>query len=259
MVYVVERYLPGLSHSDLLRGLSMLEQKTEAPGVRYLGSTIVLEDEACFCQFEGPSEAAVAEANRNAGLSFDRIVPAVTVTAPERRLPMTVSPSIPTTVEMRPSRFAGIVVLVAALAAAITWALVSYVVNTGSDPVQASTRTPTSSELALAYTNALGAPAGARVVQDGSALDYTNALGAPGRMRVVQVGPPSTRSVRSVMDLTPGDLAGGGLGGYALPRRQGGPTLAEVLASMSPESRRYVTTLMRLTFRQLAGGAAGHP
>lgn len=44
-----------------------------------LGSTIVLGDEACFCQFEGPSEEAVAEANRTAGLSFDRIVPAVTV------------------------------------------------------------------------------------------------------------------------------------------------------------------------------------
>ena len=76
MVYVVERYLPGLSRSDLLQGLSRLEQASE---VRYLGSTIVLGDEACFCQFEGPSEAAVAEANRMAGLSFDRIVPAVTV------------------------------------------------------------------------------------------------------------------------------------------------------------------------------------
>ena len=76
MVYVVERYLPGLSRSDLLHGLSRLERESE---VRYLGSTIVLGDEACFCQFEGPSEAAVAEANRKAGLSFDRIVPAVTV------------------------------------------------------------------------------------------------------------------------------------------------------------------------------------
>jgi hypothetical protein len=84
MVYVVERYLPGLSRSDLLRGLSRLEQLTErheAPAVRYLGSTIVLGDEACFCQFEGPSEAAVAEANRKAGLTFDRIVPAVSVRA----------------------------------------------------------------------------------------------------------------------------------------------------------------------------------
>ncbi|HEY6777756.1 MAG TPA: FAD-binding protein [Thermoleophilaceae bacterium] len=52
-----------------------------------VGFTIVPEDEACFCQFEGPSEAAVAEANRRAGLVFlvfDRIVPAVAV-SPGRR------------------------------------------------------------------------------------------------------------------------------------------------------------------------------
>jgi Nickel responsive protein SCO4226-like len=83
MVYVVERYLPGLSRSDLLHGLSRLEHATrkpsEKPEVRYLGSTIVLGDEACFCQFEAPSEAAVAEANRRAGVPFDRIVPAVQV------------------------------------------------------------------------------------------------------------------------------------------------------------------------------------
>jgi hypothetical protein len=85
MVYIVERYLPGLAQSDLLAGLHRLERRTQQPNdraavVRYLGSTIVLGDEACFCQFEGPSEAAVAEANRRAGLPFDRIVPALTVT-----------------------------------------------------------------------------------------------------------------------------------------------------------------------------------
>ena len=83
MVYVVERYLPGLSRSDILHELTRLERtqvsRYEAGEVRYLGSTIVLGDEACYCHFEGPTEAAVAEANRRAGLPFDRIVPAVTV------------------------------------------------------------------------------------------------------------------------------------------------------------------------------------
>ena len=82
MVYVVERYLPGLVRSDLLRGLSRLEQleQTEAGHtVRYLGSTIVLDDEACYCRFEGPDKATVADVNRRAGLDFDRIVRAVTV------------------------------------------------------------------------------------------------------------------------------------------------------------------------------------
>jgi hypothetical protein len=91
MVYVVERYLPGLSRSNLLHGLSRLERAeglgAERPAVRYLGSTIVLGDEACFCQFEGPSEEAVAEANRKAGLSFNRIVPAVTVRPTKGTIP----------------------------------------------------------------------------------------------------------------------------------------------------------------------------
>ena len=59
MVYVVERYLPGLTRADLLPGLSRLEPvieelRGEGSLVRYLGSTIVLEDEACFCEFEDP-------------------------------------------------------------------------------------------------------------------------------------------------------------------------------------------------------------
>ena len=84
MVYVVERYLPGLSQPELLHSLERLERvaeelRSEGTPVRYLGSTIVPEDEACFCQFEGPSRSSVAEANHRAGLSFDRIVLAVTV------------------------------------------------------------------------------------------------------------------------------------------------------------------------------------
>lgn len=87
MVYVVERYLPGLAQSELVRSLERLRHATEelrreGTAVRYLGSTIVPGDEACFCQFEGPSEAAVAEANRRAGVPFDRIVAAVSVPVP---------------------------------------------------------------------------------------------------------------------------------------------------------------------------------
>ena len=82
-MYLVERYVPGLSRSDLLAALERLRRasagRDEGSSVRYLGSTIVLEDEACFCQFEGPSEAAVAEANRQASAPFDRIVASIAV------------------------------------------------------------------------------------------------------------------------------------------------------------------------------------
>ena len=84
MVYLVERYLPGLAHDDLLASLERLrvateELRQEGASVRYLGSTIVPTDEACFCQFEGPSEEAIADVNRKAGMPFDRIVAAVAV------------------------------------------------------------------------------------------------------------------------------------------------------------------------------------
>ena len=85
MVYVVERYLPGVPRAELERDLERLEQATRGTPVRYLGSTIVPDDEACFCQFEAPSEQAVADANRLAGLSFDRIVPAVAVSGAASR------------------------------------------------------------------------------------------------------------------------------------------------------------------------------
>ena len=88
MVYVVERYLPGLDQRRLLRMLGDLEQVTaelraEGTDVRYIGSTIVPDDEACFCQFEGASEADVAEANERAGVPFARIVAAITVPGPD--------------------------------------------------------------------------------------------------------------------------------------------------------------------------------
>ena len=131
MVYVVERYLPGPWSADLLPGLArlspVLEELESGPSVvRYLGSTIVLGDEACFCQFEGPSETAVAEVNSKAGLPFDRIVPAVLVQTNQRSSEMSVSTSIQGTARRgRTHRLVAIVAILAVLAALATWAIVS--------------------------------------------------------------------------------------------------------------------------------------
>jgi Protein of unknown function (DUF4242) len=162
MVYVVERYLPGLSRSDLLRGLSRLERgmeevQGEAPAVHYLGSTIVLGDEACFCQFEGPSEEAVAEANRKAGLSFNRIVPAV-IARPVKGEPMIVSTSIPATIQIRRRRLLGLIVAVALVAAGITWALLTVAVDTGSGSVQTSAASVRSSLTPVQQATVYGGP-----------------------------------------------------------------------------------------------------
>ena len=70
---------------------------------------------------------------------------------------------------------------------------------------------------------------------------------------------PHLTHTPSLMSLTPGEIAGGALGGYALPTVRDGTTLESVLASMSPQTRRYTERLMSLSFAQLAAGAGGHP
>ena len=141
MVYVVERYLPGLCRADLLPGLSKLEPVIEelwgeGSVVSYLGSTIVLGDEACFCQFDGPSEAAVAEANRRAGLPFDRIVPALLVDSHQRRSDMSVSTSIPQTARL--GRFTRLVIVaaVAAVIVVVAWAIATSAAGPSSRPTK---------------------------------------------------------------------------------------------------------------------------
>lgn len=80
--YLVERYLPGVSEDELRSALHRLPQAAAGTEVRYIGSTILMEDEACLCHFEAPSAAAVAEVNGRAGITVDRIVAALLVVPP---------------------------------------------------------------------------------------------------------------------------------------------------------------------------------
>jgi hypothetical protein len=80
--YLVERFLPGdpaarlAAVGDRARGFA--EQLwSEGIQVRYLGSTMVPQDQTCFCLFEGPSAEAVREVNTRAGLAFERILEAL--------------------------------------------------------------------------------------------------------------------------------------------------------------------------------------
>jgi hypothetical protein len=150
MVYVVERYLPGLSRADLLPRLSRLEPvidelRGEGSLVRYLGSTIVLEDEACFCEFESRSETAVAEANRRADLPFDRIVPAVLVQPTHRSAEMSVSTSIPKPAGLRQSpHLAAIAAVISVIALSATAGITTRAIESGARPARASVPTQTS-------------------------------------------------------------------------------------------------------------------
>ena len=218
MVYVVERYLPGLSRSDLLRRLSRLEQTTERGEheVRYLGSTIVLADEACYCQFEGPTEAAVAEANRKAGLPFDRIVPAVNVDSHERRSPVHVSTPIQAPVQLGRVRLLGLVAAVAAAVAIGIWAILAYAVGSGSETGMsrqdrqyvASIVSLSPAQLAAAFGTGSTDDAYVRAIVSLTPVQLIEAFGTDTRAAaaLASLTPTERLHVESIMALTPGQL-----------------------------------------------------
>jgi Nickel responsive protein SCO4226-like len=248
MVFVVERYLPGLSHSELLRGLANLERGQERHGeameVRYLGSTVVLKDEACFCQFEGPTEAAVAEANRKAGLPFDRIVSAVTV-RPERRTTMNVSATIPATVQIRRSRLLGLIGGVAAVAAAVTWAVLAFGVDSGSSKGQASAQ-PQPTEYSLPIPSTIVTqPAGEPVYLLPIPSTIVTQPTAASQLTESQL-----RYVRGITSLSPLERAAA----------FGGPSAVLDALQLDRDGRRYVegiSSLSRLERAAAFGGPGG--
>lgn len=85
--FLVERFLSGNPEAKLsvvadLASAAAAAMREEGTPIWYLGSTLVPEDELCYCLFEGPSAEAVAETNRRAGLTYERILEALWVQEP---------------------------------------------------------------------------------------------------------------------------------------------------------------------------------
>ncbi len=83
-LYLVERYWPGVTEPELRNavakiGLALSEMARRGVPVRYLRSTLVPGEESVLCLFEGSSADDVAEANRRAGVRFDRVSPVIDV------------------------------------------------------------------------------------------------------------------------------------------------------------------------------------
>ena len=83
--FMVERHLGGISMDDLggaqeaaiAKGKEMTAAGTP---VRYLRSTFAPEDGRCMCLFEAEKSDDVQRLNDEAGLPYDRIVPAMDLT-----------------------------------------------------------------------------------------------------------------------------------------------------------------------------------
>jgi Protein of unknown function (DUF4242) len=84
-VYMVERDLKGIS----MEGLSgaqkaainkAAEMSSKGTDIKYLRSTFAPEDGRCMCLFDAQSDADVKRLNDDAGLPYQRIVPALDLT-----------------------------------------------------------------------------------------------------------------------------------------------------------------------------------
>ena len=80
--FLVEHYRPGITVEEFREAASRMRQVSEAMAtspspIRFLHSTLIPEDETAFCVFHASSQAAVEEAYRHAGVSFERIVDAM--------------------------------------------------------------------------------------------------------------------------------------------------------------------------------------
>jgi hypothetical protein len=80
--YLVEAYVPRSHASDASAAgrdarKAAEELAREGTPVRYVRTTFLPEDETCFHVFEAPSEGAVSEVCRRAGIGSGRIVPAM--------------------------------------------------------------------------------------------------------------------------------------------------------------------------------------
>jgi hypothetical protein len=151
---------------------------------------------------------------------------------------MSVSASIPATVQIRRGHLLGLIGAVAALAACSTWVVTELAFDNGSSGAVSSPADVSSSQRVPATFTATR-----KQIEGLSTM-------------ALQTGSHAV----PVMSMTPAQLAGVGLGtGYQLPNAQSSPTAADILASMSPETRRYTESIMNLTFQQLAAGAAGQP
>ena len=171
---------------------------------------------------------------------------------------MSVSASIPATVQIRRSHLLGLIGVAAALAACVTWVVTAVAFDTGtSGAVSRSTSASASQRVPATFTMTRKQIEGLSTMAPQTATFTMTRKQIEGLSTMAQ---QTASHADPLLSMTPAQLAGVGLGtGYQLPNAQSSPTSADVMASMSPETRRYTESIMNLTFEQLAAGAAGQP
>ena len=81
--FIVERYWPGVTESDV-RQVAAALQAASGADIRYLGSILMPGDEVVLFRFDAISALRVAASGERAGLRCDRVVPAVFLDPPDQ-------------------------------------------------------------------------------------------------------------------------------------------------------------------------------
>jgi hypothetical protein len=84
-VFMVERDLKGIAMDDLAAAQKAAigkasEMRQNGSDIRYVRTTFAPEDGRCMCLFEAGSEDEVKRLNDEAGLPYNRVVPALDLT-----------------------------------------------------------------------------------------------------------------------------------------------------------------------------------
>ena len=83
-VFLVERYVPGLTRDEVTALAARLERgarriRRNGMPVAWVGSAALLAEETTFCLFRAPSRDAVLAVNELASAPFERIIEVVYV------------------------------------------------------------------------------------------------------------------------------------------------------------------------------------
>lgn len=84
-VFMVERDLKGIAMEDLAAAQKAAigkaeDMRTGGSNIRYIRTTFAPEDGRCMCLFEAESESDVRRLNDQAGLPYNKVVPAMDLT-----------------------------------------------------------------------------------------------------------------------------------------------------------------------------------
>lgn len=84
-VFMVERDLKGIAMEDLAAAQKAAigkaaQMRDGGSAIRYIRTTFAPEDGRCMCLFEAGSDSEVRRLNDEAGLPYDRVVPAMDLT-----------------------------------------------------------------------------------------------------------------------------------------------------------------------------------